>query len=151
MTASSSSSLTPAPELIALAKKTASDLNLNGVLVCAIVEQESEWDRWSMRYEPAFRARYVAPMNLPPTAEVARSISWGLMQLMGETARELGYTGQLAQLCDPPTGLYWGCRAFAAKLKAAGDDETKALELWNGGANPQYAAQVLARQRNYVG
>jgi len=142
--------LTPAPELIALAKKTASDLNLNGVLVCAIVEQESSWDTWSIRYEPDFRTRYVAPQHLPPTAEIARSISWGLMQLMGECARELGFSGPLPQLCDPATGLYWGCRWFAAKLKTAGDEETKALELWNGGGNPDYAAQVMARQRSYV-
>jgi soluble lytic murein transglycosylase-like protein len=144
--------LTPPSDLVALAKKTASDLNLYGALVCAIVEQESSWDPWSMRYEPDFRARYVAPLGLPPTAEIARSISWGLMQLMGEAARELGFnTGSLAQLCDPATGLYWGCRAFSAKLKIAGDDESKALELWNGGGNPNYAAQVLARVGKYSG
>lgn len=147
--------------LVALAKTTAANLNLDGVLVCAIVEQESSWDTWSMRYEPEFRARYVAPMGLPATAEIARSISWGLMQLMGEVARELGFTGQLAQLCEPATGLYWGCRAFALKLKAAANqgsqvdgesslgEWTRALELWNGGGNPQYAAQVIARRKNY--
>jgi soluble lytic murein transglycosylase-like protein len=141
--------MTPAPELVELARRTAANLNLDGALVCAIVDQESEWDTWSIRYEPGFRSRYVAPLELPPTAEIARSISWGLMQLMGQSARELGYTGQLAQLCDPATGLEWGCREFARKLKEAADDDVKALLLWNGGANPQYPAQVLARVKNY--
>jgi soluble lytic murein transglycosylase-like protein len=139
----------PAPELVALARKTAVGLKLDEALVCAIVEQESAWDTWSIRYEPGFRSRYVAPLGLPPTAEISRSISWGLMQLMGESARELGFAGPLPQLCDPPTGLYWGCRWFAAKMAAAAGDETKALLLWNGGANAGYPGQVLARVRNY--
>ena len=141
----------PAPAaLIALARAAAAQHSLDAALVCAIVEQESAWNPHAIRYEPAFRQRYVAPLGLPPTEEVARSISWGLMQVMGQVAREHNFTAKsLAELCDPATGLAIGCAVFAAKLRASADEIQRVLEQWNGGANANYAAQVLTRVKNY--
>lgn len=137
-------------EFIALAQAAAAQHNLDPALVCAVVEQESNWEPFAIRYEPAFRARYVAPLGLPPTEEVARSTSWGLMQVMGQLAREHGFGGKfLSALCDPQTGLSVGCAALAAKLSAANGDFVKTLNLWNGGANPTYSQQVLARLDKY--
>jgi len=124
--------------------------SIAAALVCAVVEQESAWDAHAIRYEPAFRARYVAPLGLTPTEEIARSISWGLLQVMGQVAREHGFSGKfLSVLCEPAAGLDIGCAALAAKLGAAAGDVPRALELWNGGANPDYAAEVLARISKY--
>ena len=153
-------------QLVLLARKAASAQSLDPALVCAIVEQESAWDPNAIRYEPAFRQRYVARLGLAPTEEIARSISWGLMQVMGQVAREHNFAAKsLASLCDPATSLEVGCTVFAAKLRAVGGDAgmgekddaasvannviARALQLWNGGANPAYAAQVLARIANY--
>jgi soluble lytic murein transglycosylase-like protein len=156
-----------APELIALARSAAARHSLDPALVCAVVEQESAWDTHAIRYESAFRVRYVAPLGLPPTEEVARSISWGLMQVMGHVAREHGFSAKfLSALCDPATGLDIGCAVLASKLIAAskapsaGEGEIPSpapsaaevgpgLERWNGGANPTYAAEVLARVAKY--
>jgi soluble lytic murein transglycosylase-like protein len=140
----------PTPELIALARAAASRRVLDPALVCAVVEQESAWDPHAIRYEPAFRTRYVAPLGLPPTEEVARSISWGLMQVMGQVAREHGFTGKfLSALCDPGTGLDIGCAVLAPKVSASAGETDRALALWNGGANPDYAAQVISRLDKY--
>lgn len=140
----------PTADLLALARSSAARHALDSALVCAVVEQESAWDTHAIRYEPSFRARYVAPLGLPPTEEVARSISWGLMQVMGQVAREHGFYGKfLSALCDPAIGLDIGCAVLAAKLSAAGADVTRALELWNGGGNPDYAPQVFARIARY--
>jgi soluble lytic murein transglycosylase-like protein len=152
----------PSASLIALVRDAASKYALDAAvsassvvctgtaLVCAIVEQESSWDAYAIRYEPAFRTRYVAPLGLPPTEEIARSISWGLMQVMGQVAREHGFQDKfLSVLCDPAAGLDIGCAVLAAKIVAAEGDVDRALQLWNGGANPEYAAQVLARLSNY--
>jgi soluble lytic murein transglycosylase-like protein len=140
----------PSSDLLALARSTAAHHALDSALVCAIVEQESAWDAHAIRYEPAFRSRYVAPLGLPPTEEVARSISWGLMQVMGQVAREHGFDGKfLSTLCDPATGLDIGCTVLAAKLFAAAANVARTLELWNGGANPDYAPQILARMARY--
>lgn len=139
-----------ADELKDKAKYYARLHGLEGALVCAVVEQESNWAPWAIRYEPAFQTRYVEPQNLGPTETVARSISWGLMQLMGEVARELGFQGKLASLCDPDTGLEWGCKHLKAKLDAHGGDVTAGLLAWNGGGNKEYPEQVLARTGAYV-
>jgi len=140
----------PPPNLVALARTIASKHALDAVLVCAIAEQESSWDTYAIRYEPAFRTRYVAPLGQPLTEEVARSISWGLMQVMGQSAREHGFAAKfLSALCDPPNGLTIGCAVLAAKLAQAAGDIPRALALWNGGGNASYASEVLARLANY--
>ncbi|HLZ91096.1 MAG TPA: lytic transglycosylase domain-containing protein [Candidatus Acidoferrum sp.] len=140
--------------LILVAKQIAGRFNLDPALVCAIVEQESGWNPWAIRYEPAFFAKYVAPLytnnKVNATEAYARGFSWGLMQVMGQVAREVGYAeAHLAMLCNPPDGLAVGCKVLLEKIGKAQGDVTKALLLWNGGGNPVYAAQVLARQDRY--
>ncbi|MGB6555501.1 MAG: hypothetical protein WBE78_18560, partial [Candidatus Binataceae bacterium] len=86
-----------------------------------------------------------------------------------QVAREHGFGGKfLSELCDPAVGLDIGCAVLDAKmairsvspsresnategsLPATGtDDIARALELWNGGANADYASQVLARMARY--
>src|SRR5271167_1728845 len=139
--------MAPTTEIVTLARTIAYEHGLDPALVCAVVEQESAWDAHAIRYEPGFRARYVAPLELPPTEEIARSISWGLMQVMGQVAREHGFNGKfLSALCDPATGLDSCCAVLAAKLATAAGDVERALLLWNGGANPDYAAEVIRRR-----
>ncbi len=137
-------------DLITLVKQIADGHQLYPELVCAIVEQESSWNPWAIRYEPAFRTRYVAPLGLPPTEEVARATSWGLMQVMGQVACEVGFTGKfLSELCNPAVGVEIGCLVLKHKIAAAEGNVAKALLLWNGGANPNYPDEVLARAPKY--
>jgi len=141
-------------QLIFLARSVAVAHQLQPSLVCAIIEQESAWNTWAVRYEPSFLSRYVAPLytagKFSATEAYTRSMSWGLMQVMGQVAREFGFAAcSLAQLCDPKDGLEIGCRVFAARWKRAAGKANQALLAWNGGANPNYAVQVLARTCNY--
>ncbi len=160
------------PELVALACRAAGAHALWPELVCAIVEQESAWNPWAVRYEPAFYDKYVATRltrrppdshasalgvligpEIPddPTESHARSFSWGLMQVMGQVAREHGFAGaSLASLCDPAIGLEIGCRVFTAKVAAAEGNVTRALLLWNGAGNRDYPSAVLARAPHYA-
>lgn len=113
------------PKLIALARDIAARNELDPAIVCAVIEQESAWDPRAMRYESAFRGRYVSPLGLPPTEEIARSISWGLMQVMGQVAREHGFAGKfLSELCEPEVGIGIGCAVFVGKLETAGREIT---------------------------
>jgi soluble lytic murein transglycosylase-like protein len=147
---------TPPPELVALAQAAAQTHSLWPELVCAIVEQESSWNRWALRYERAFYDRYVAPAMargmIPSETEAqARAFSWGLMQVMGQVARETGFAEpSLSALCDPAVGLDVGCKVFTNKLAAAGGNVSRALLLWNGGANPAYPDAVLMRTARYA-
>lgn len=136
-------------QLIALAKNTAASHGLDPALFCGQVERESTWDPWLVRYEPAFRARYVSPLHLEESEEIARSVSYGLMQVMGEDAREFKFAGQLAALCDPALGLEWGAKIMAHKLAVHLGNTHEALESYNGGANPNYADEVAALAKGY--
>ena len=142
------------PEVIDLARQIACEHKLEPALVCAIIEQESAWNPWAVRYEPAFLSRYVAPLytagKIGATEAYTRAMSWGLMQVMGQVAREFGFKeSSLPELCDPATGIEFGCRILAARLSRARGDVPAALLAWNGGADANYPAEVLARQRNY--
>lgn len=138
-------------ELIALAKQTALAHQLDPLLVCAVVEQESAWNPFAIRYEPAFYDRYIVPLNLKSSTDAhARSISWGLMQTMGQVAIENGVVVKfLSELCDPHVGLNAGCVILKAKLARAGGDIPKGLLYWNGGGNPKYPDEVMARMERY--
>jgi soluble lytic murein transglycosylase-like protein len=146
----------PPPGLLALAHEAARFHNLWPELVCAVIEQESSWDRWALRYEPAFFKRYIEPQlargdALSETEARARAFSWGLMQVMGQVAREHGFRGRsLAELCNPETGLDVGCHVLAAKLAAAEGNVPHALLLWNGGGDRGYPDAVLARAHRYA-
>jgi soluble lytic murein transglycosylase-like protein len=141
-------------QLVALAKKFAAAHSLDPALVCAVVEQESGWNTWAMRYEPAFFAKYVASLytnnKVTATEAYARGISWGLMQVMGQVAREAAFDAPfLSALCDPGQGLATGCKVLRKKFDAMGGDTVRSLLAWNGGGNPSYADQVLARRGRY--
>ena len=147
--------LTFPAQLITLARRAAAAQSLDPALVCAVVEQESAWNPWAMRYEPLFFAKYVASLytnNKVSVSEAyARGFSWGLMQVMGQVARETGFDALfLSALCDSEQGLAVGCKVLRKKLDAAAGDTTRALLAWNGGANPAYPAQVLARKPHYL-
>ncbi len=142
-------------QLVALARRAAAAQSLDPALVCAVVEQESGWNPWAMRYEPAFFAKYVANLytnnKISASEAYARGFSWGLMQVMGQVARETGFDAAfLSALCDPEQGLATGCKVLRKKFDAMAGDMTRALLAWNGGANPAYAAQVLARRAHYL-
>lgn len=142
--------MTLADALIASAKLHAQRVGLDPALVCAVCEQESNWNPWAIRYEPGFYDRYIVPLPLNSATEAhARAFSWGLMQVMGQVARERGYTGDLAMLCDPDTALSIGCDVLKAKLAIAGGNVHQGLQRWNGGANLSYADQVMARMGKY--
>lgn len=141
-------------ETINLARRIGATHGIEPQLVCAVIEQESAWNPWAVRYEPGFLSRYVAPLytagKLSATEAYTRSMSWGLMQVMGQVAREHGFAEpSLAELCDPATGVEFGCRVLAERLARAKGDVPAALLAWNGGTDANYVAEVLARKKNY--
>lgn len=130
-------------------------------LLCALCEHESSWNPWSIRFEPAFEARYIKPAlpGMPTTTELTKAMSFGLGQIMGETAIELGFTGRfLTELCDPDVGVDFAARKLhrclvinvPGKNKDDSRDYTLALLAYNGGKNPSYPKLVLQYIGKYV-
>ncbi|HLZ93354.1 MAG TPA: lytic transglycosylase domain-containing protein [Candidatus Acidoferrum sp.] len=137
--------------LLEAAKAAAASHKLDAALVCAVVEQESKWDPWAIRFEPEFEKKYIQPLleQMPPTEEMTRAMSFGLMQVMGEVARELRFTGWLTKLCDPAIGLDFGCAHLVRKIASKDGDVREGLSAYNGGGNPDYADEVMARMARY--
>lgn len=121
---------------------TADRHDLPAAVIRAIITVESSGDPWAARYEPAFFTRYVAarghrvwPGCSRDTEERLRATSFGLMQVMGQTAREHGFEGPfLTALCDPALGVEYGCRVLRAKLNRYVGDMDSALAAYNAGS-----------------
>src|SRR5580765_127213 len=136
--------------LIQLARDAATQNVLDPATVCAVCEKESTWNPWAVRFEPAFYDRYTKPMHLTDTEEYTRAISWGLMQIMGETAREFGFVARFVSgLCDPATGLLYGCLKLKRCFDNAGGDTSIALSHYNGGGDASYPGDVMSRIAKY--
>lgn len=139
-----------------LAQKYASKWNLPVGLVCALCEHESSWNPWATRFEPAFEARYVKPAlpSMPSTLELTKAMSFGLGQIMGETAIELGFQGRfLTELCDPDTGMDFAVRKLHRCVMIhppEKDDYSVALLAYNGGSDPTYPKLVLQYMSKYA-
>lgn len=134
-------------------------------LVAALVLVESSGNPWTVRYEPGFYDRYMKIAEpktiIPCTKETERRMcatSFGLLQIMGQVARERGFKGTyLTKLCDPETGIKYGCSHLAwtvVRLARKGiTDLASICAAYNGGVgavraagdyrNPEYPAKVL--------
>lgn len=140
----------------ALAAIYGKKFGLDTALLCAVIEHESSWDQWAIRYEPAFFSKYILPLMdkgivQSQTEARARATSWGLMQIMGQVAREQGFTGQfLSQLCDPDYGLDQGCRKLQRCMNLHVGDVEAALLAYNGGSDPNYPAAVKSLMGKYL-
>ena len=134
-------------------------------LILAVIWQESLpiGNPWSFRYESRYqyfydagskRALYDKTRSVAENREAAaavvgvtefnqQSASWGLMQVMGAVARELGMEGYLTRLCDPNVGVKYGCKHLINFYNRAGGDLRAALWRYNGGSD--YPNKVLAK------
>ncbi len=118
---------------------------------------ESAWDPWATREEPAFHRRYVGDGGRE-SWELA--ISWGLLQVMGLTAREIGYKERyLSRLCDPALGLYYGAKYLRSRYDGGDQTWAGALAAYNGGfggnmhppyRNQHYVDKVISNAREYL-
>ena len=152
------------PPILGPAIKRASlDHNVNIDLICAVIQQESAGNPWASRFEPRFYDHYIkgkTPNELPghwPSLKVTttqteafnRAKSFGLMQIMGNTARLHGFNADfLDQLFDISTNIDMGTLILASMLKKHGGDTEKALLAWNGGGNKKYPKEVLEKVAN---
>lgn len=146
-------------DMIHLAHQAARTASLDPILVCSLVSTESGWNSWAMRYEPAFFERYIVPMQdvrrFGPvsldTEKIARATSFGLCQVMGQVAREHGFRGtHLVELCDPETGLLYGCKRLRQAMDRKKNDVHLALLDYNGGGDKAYPERVLSHRREFA-
>ena len=122
------------------------DVDIDPNLVLAIIHVESNENSYAVRYEPKFyewlKGRITtenwASIPTKQTELRLRATSFGLMQVLGQVARENGFEGlYLTELCDPEVGIRYGMRVLAKQLRryASKDDpEAYAVSAYNRGS-----------------
>ena len=71
------------------------------------------------------------------------------MQVMGETARVMGFKGQyLNELFQPHENIKYGVKWLARWYKKTEQDVEKTLLRYNGGGNKSYPRKVLQIKEN---
>jgi len=113
--------------------------NLDPDLVEAFVMTESSGKPGATRYEPAFYRKYILPIlmhNVIDEHEAkGRATSWGLMQIMGQVVREMGFAGPFEELFEPCKGLDWSCKYLKRKFDKYEDNGLDAvIASYNAGS-----------------
>jgi soluble lytic murein transglycosylase-like protein len=92
-------------------------------LLRAVAKVESSENPWAIRYEPEWRyllrpELYAQKLRITPETETQmQKCSFGLIQIMGSVARELGYQDLLTHLLDPAMNLSYGAMKLARVIK----------------------------------
>ena len=138
-------------QLHAVVRSAAMDYQLDPSLMMALVEHESSWNPYAVRYEPSFYQNYISHMNgLTPTEMQLRACSFGLCQVMGQLAREQGFDGRfLTELCDPALSVKHGCIKVKKSMEQAHGNLQDALLRYNGGSDTTYPGAVLQLMDRY--
>ena len=134
------------PELAALIDRTAATYKLDSGLLAAQVQVESSGDPWAFRYEPAYFKKYIQSnpdakgFQYGPLA----ACSYGLLQILLETALELGFDDRPERLFIPQVGISWGAKYLQKCLRRSHGDYKLALAAYNGSgsAATAYAEKV---------
>lgn len=102
-------------------------------LLQAQVIVESSGDPWAFRFEKDFFETYIKGKTVPgsPFGPLA-ACSYGLLQILLETALELGFSDRPEQLFVPRVGLAWGAKYLQRCRDREGGDSFKALMRYNG-------------------
>ena len=141
-------------ELRAIIEEKAAEFGIDPDLVQAFCSVESSYNPRATRYEPNFYGTYIRPMIAAGTIgadeAAGRATSWGLMQIMGQVAREKGFKGDFQDLLNADVGLEWSLRhlkRFIGKYKEMGLDY--AIASYNAGS-PRHKEDGSFVNQGYV-
>lgn len=146
-------------------KDFANQFGLKPELVAAIVNAESSFSTFAVRFEKDYKWLFEPETNaktfmISTDTEIAlQSFSYGLMQVMGATCRWLGFKAFMYELLKPEVGLYWGCLYLSTLMKKHGDIG-KAVSSYNAGSprrtpdgqfvNQKYVDKVIGKMNEYI-
>lgn len=145
-------------------------------LVLGVIDTESSGDTWAWNPEANWRyfwdfeagrpfrqvtakelgdeyppSDFSGPRGVDPDAEWwGQQASWGLMQVMGAVAREIGFTGRfLSELCDPAIGVWAGTIVLRRHLTRWRDQDL-AVSAYNAGSPRVVPGSSALANQSYV-
>lgn len=139
-------------KLLAQIDEIANVMGLDPKILHAIINVESACDTWKVRYEPSWALfndpeRYAKLNGITIESEkILQATSLGMGQVMGATARDLGYREMLTKLCIPKVGVML-CATYLKRLKEKYPDGNAYISAYNAGSptskNQEYVNKVL--------
>lgn len=120
----------------------------------AICRVESSLNPWAVRFEPAYRylhfpREWASKLKITQvTEETLQKCSWGLGQVMGAVARELGFEDALPRLLEPDIGLTYAARHLRGYYERYGG-EMEAVSSYNQGS-PRKTRGGMFQNQSYV-
>ena len=117
---------------------------IDPALFAALVIQESGGNPDAYRHEPAYQAKYVTGQARWNRARAMGwtdeelATSWGLTQVLGATAWNMGWHYPPEKILDPASNLALGAKYLRKKLDQYGN-VLEALLAYNGGDGAVYA------------
>lgn len=164
--------MAPYSELISevhlnLIKEISEQMGIDPLLTASLVVKESTANTWACRFEPQYSYLYVPAtyakklFSSMETEINMQKTSWGLMQVMGGVARELGWDHWLSELCVPVIGIRFGCQHLKNKYLKYGNWRD-AVSAYNAGSvrkdpvsgkysNQAYVDEVWIRYADAIG
>jgi soluble lytic murein transglycosylase-like protein len=156
---------------LAIIDDKAKQYGVDSALVKAIVEVESSWVETAFRFEKSLYEKYIQKPDsfkvVPPetidTTLILLSSSIGLMQLLGSTARSIGFNQRLSSLFNPEVNIDVGCRYLAMLWKNYYSKYgiKGVISAYNGGkplvkddwtfVNQDYIDKILLAMKQYSG
>lgn len=122
------------PEIRLEIEKAAARHGLDPDYIEAHVMTESSGNPKATRFEHRFYDHYILPQAIRDQNEArGRATSFGLLQIMGQVARELGFKGEFKDLCGIVGGLEWGCMKLARCYTKYRSDINKGISAYNCG------------------
>lgn len=128
--------------------------DIEAELALAIAQVESGLEPFTARYEPRWKywykvGEFASGLGITrDTEKIFQATSWGLMQVMGTVARELGFDRHLTELTNPRYNVIVGVQ----KLKELHDqwrDTEAVISAYNQGS-PRKAADGTFKNQAYV-
>lgn len=137
-----------------LIAQKAKEWNVPFHMLKSLVLVESGGKKNAMRYEPSYPWLYrVNDMAKElvctvDTMKVIQSTSWGLCQILGSTAYELGFRGWGADLCKPDVNLTYACMYLRKHIKRYGKKNVyDIIAAYNAGTARKIEKDKYVNQR----
>lgn len=128
--------------------------NVPANLLAAIVQTESSNNKFAVRFEPAYKYLFKTKENAQAcgiteaTETVFQMTSFGLCQIMGAVARELGLKGPIFQLLDEHINLQYSAKLLK-RLAGRFKERDDIIAAYNAGS-PIKTMNGLYKNQQYV-
>jgi soluble lytic murein transglycosylase-like protein len=126
------------PELRSIIEMRALEFEIDPDLIEAFCLVESSGNPRATRYEANFYKTYIQPMlhnnAITPEEAMGRATSFGIMQIMGQVAREKGFKGKFEELFEPGTGLFWSLKHLKHFIDKYAPNLDNAIASYNAGS-----------------